>query len=275
MTLLLLFGHPSADCLSAQVGAKAAILANLGTGNILYEYNPDMQIPPASLAKLMTMLLTLDSIKAKKLSYEQKLTVGREAAQAGGSAMQLYAGEQVPVVRLLAGTAVASGNDAATVLATGVGGSQKAFVARMNSRAKQLGMTRTTFKNPTGLPAPGQKTTARDLLKLCRAYLKAHPDANRFHSMKYFMHKGRIIRNTNPLLGGISGVNGLKTGWTIASGYNLIITAKRGNIKLLIIILGADSRKSRDALALKLIEAGFAHPDNPAKAKNYMIGTGK
>lgn len=257
-------------CAAALPGVKSALMLNMDNGAILYQLNPDTPVAPASLTKIMTMFLTLDAVKAKKLSLNQKINISKSAANAGGSAMRLNPGEKVPVVRLLAGMAVASGNDAATALAQHVGGNQDKFVSRMNSKAARLGMKNTKFKNPTGLPAAGQKTTARDLAALCRAYLKTHPQAARFHNMKYFMHKGAVARNTNPLLGRVSGVNGLKTGWTIASGYNLIITAKRNNAKLLVIILGAQSKEARDQAAMRLLEAGFKAPASPARVATFM-----
>lgn len=251
----------------AGMPVKSAILMNLDNGQILYKKNPAMPIPPASLTKIMTMFLTLDAVKAKKISLNQKVRIDKQAAQAGGSSMHLSAGESVPVVRLLAGAAVSSGNDAARALAKRVGGTEANFVKMMNKKAKALGMANTTFKNPTGLPAAGQKTTATDLLMLCRAYLKTHPQAERFHSMTFFMHKGRVSRNTNPLLGTMPGVNGLKTGWTIASGYNLIVTAKRGNTRLLAIILGGPTKNARDSLARQLIDYGFRYPQNSKRIK--------
>lgn len=256
----------------AGVRARAALLANLGTGQILYAYNPDKQLAPASLTKIMTMFLTLDAVRAGKLKLNQKIRIPEYAAKTGGSAMRLNAGENVPVVRLLAGMAVSSGNDAATALALHLGGNLPGFTAKMNAKARKLGMKNTTYKNPTGLPAVGHKTTARDLLVLCKAYLKAHPQALRFHSMTYFMHKGAVARNTNPLLGSVTGVDGIKTGWTIASGYNLIVTAKRGKTRLIAIVLGCASKEARDNVALRMLEAGFSWPANPARAARMIDG---
>lgn len=254
----------------AAIQARAALLANLGTGKILYERDADRRIPPASLTKIMTLFLALDAVKAKRLNINQKIRVSARAAKTGGSAMRLAPGGYVPVTRLLAGVAVSSGNDAATVLAEHVGGNMQKFVALMNAKARRLGMKNTQFMNPTGLPAAGHKTTARDLMRLCRAYLRAHPESRRFHSMKYFMHQGAVARNTNPLLGRVQGVDGLKTGWTIASGYNLIITARRGKTRLLAIVLGCTSRESRDRAAISLLEAGFKYPDNAARIKKLL-----
>lgn len=251
---------------------KAALLYNYSTGQILYQRNPDAAVAPASLTKIMTAFLTMDAIKAGKLSFNHKVKISAAAAKAGGSSLGLVPGEKTPVSRLMAGLAVASGNDAASALADAVAGSRENFVKRMNAKAVKLGMTRTSFKNPTGLPAAGQKTTAADLLKLCVAYLKAHPDAARFHKMVYVMHKGKVERNTNPLLGAVKGVDGLKTGWTISSGYNIVVTAKRGDTRLIAIVLGGKSRAERDLLAQRLLRAGFDAPRNPKYARTLVDG---
>ena len=252
---------------AATVPARAAILVNLDSGRVLYEKNADSPIPPASLTKIMTMYLALDAVKARRLRLDTKIRVPAAAASVGGSSMHLHAGDSVPLVRLLAGMAVVSGNDAAMAVATRVGGDTRAFVRQMNGRARSLGLDRTTFKNPTGLPAAGQKTSARDMMRLCRAYLKAHPSAMRFHGMRNFLHRGLSMRNTNALLGTMNGVDGLKTGWTVASGYNLVVTATRGKTRLLAVVLGAGNREQRDAAARQLLEAGFGAPRDPKKVE--------
>lgn len=250
--------------------ARSAILVNLGTGRILYEKNADTPIPPASLTKIITMYLALDAVKEHRLRLDTKICIPSAAAGVGGSSMHLNAGDTVPLVRLLAGMAVVSGNDAAMAVATRVAGNPRAFVRQMNGRARHLGLTRTMFKNPTGLPAAGQKTSARDMMRLCQAYLKAHPGAMRFHGMRYFLHRGIPMRNTNSLLGTMAGVNGLKTGWTVASGYNLVVTATRGKTKLLAVVLGASSREHRDTAARRLLEAGFLQPHDPQKVQSNL-----
>ena len=252
---------------AAALPVRSAILVNLGTGRVLYEKNADAPIPPASLTKVMTMYLALDAVKAHRLRLDTRVPVRAAAAGVGGSSMHLNAGDTVPLVRLLAGMAVVSGNDAAMAVAMRVGGDTRAFVRQMNGRAKRLGLTHTTFKNPTGLPAAGQKTSARDMMRLCQAYLKAHPQAMRFHGMRYFLHRGVPMRNTNALLGTMNGVTGLKTGWTVASGYNLVVTAKRGKTQLLAVVLGAGSREQRDSAARQLLEAGFKGPADPKKVQ--------
>ena len=267
LCLALLTGAP--DALAAR-GARAAILINMDTGKVLFEKNADMSIPPASLTKVMSMFLTLDAVRAKRLTLDEKIRTTPAASKVGGSSMHLRNGERVAVRQLLTGSAVASGNDAITALALRVGGNQRQFVRAMNQKASSLGLKRTEFKNPTGLPAAGQRTTPRDMATLARAYLRAHPSAQSFHSTRVFRHRNRQMSNTNSLLGSVRGVNGLKTGWTVASGYNLIVTAQRGGTRLIAVVMGGTSRNARDYMAERLIEAGFDGKGDPKKIRRSM-----
>ena len=251
-------------------GVRAAILVNMDTGKVLFEKNADMSIPPASLTKVMSMFLTMDAVSAKRLSLDEKIRITPAASTVGGSSMHLRNGERVAVRQLLTGAAVASGNDAITALALRVAGNERQFVRAMNQKAKGLGLNRTEFKNPTGLPAAGQRSTPRDIASLTRAYLRAHPGAQKFHSTRVFTHRNTQMANTNALLGAVRGVNGLKTGWTVASGYNLIVTAQRGNTRILAVVMGGTSRNARDAMATRLIEAGFDGGGDPKKIRRAM-----
>ena len=251
-------------------GARAAILINMDTGKVLFEKNADMSIPPASLTKVMSMFLTMDAVSAKRLTLDEKIRITPAASTVGGSSMHLRNGERVAVRQLLTGAAVASGNDAITALALRVGGNERQFVRAMNQKANSIGLKRTEFKNPTGLPAAGQRSTPRDMATLTRAYLRAHPGAQNFHSTRVFMHRNRQMANTNALLGSVRGVNGLKTGWTVASGYNLIVTAQRGGTRLIAVVMGGTSRNARDAMAERLIEAGFDGNGDPKKIRRSM-----
>ena len=251
-------------------GVRAAILVNMDTGKVLFEKNADMSIPPASLTKVMSMFLTMDAVSAKRLSLDEKIRITPAASTVGGSSMHLRNGERVAVRQLLTGAAVASGNDAITALALRVAGNERQFVRAMNQKAKGLGLSRTEFKNPTGLPAAGQRSTPRDIASLTRAYLRAHPGAQKFHSTRVFTHRNRQMANTHALLGSVRGVNGLKTGWTVASGYNLIVTAQRGNTRILAVVMGGTSRNARDAMATRLIEAGFDGGGDPKKIRRAM-----
>lgn len=266
LSIALLAPH---EVLAAR-GARAAILINMDTGKVLFEKNADMSIPPASLTKVMSMFLTMDAVSAKRLTLEEKIRITPAASTVGGSSMHLRNGERVAVRQLLTGAAVASGNDAITALALRVGGNERQFVRAMNQKANSIGLKRTEFKNPTGLPAAGQRSTPRDMATLTRAYLRAHPGAQSFHSTRVFMHRNRQMANTNALLGSVRGVNGLKTGWTVASGYNLIVTAQRGGTRLIAVVMGGTSRNARDAMAERLIEAGFDGNGDPKKIRRSM-----
>ena len=249
---------------------QAALLLNMSTGKVLYEQRADALIPPASLTKIMTMFLAYDTIRAKRLKENSQITVPAHAAHTGGSTMHLRAKERVPLSQLLTGMAVASGNDAATTVAHAVNPNMGAFVGAMNRKAREIGMRATTFKNPTGLPAKGQLTTARDMMRLATAYLKRHPQARRVHATRFLQHRNTTFANTNPLLGVVQGVDGLKTGFTAASGYNVIITATRGNTRLMVIILGGKTSAQRNDAARRLLEAGFRYPKSRKDLRRNM-----
>ena len=257
---------------SPYLPVRAALLYNLTTKQILYQHNIDAPIPPASLTKVMTLYLTFERIKQGRLSLQKRVRVSKVAARTGGSSMHLRPGEVLPLAKLITGTAVASGNDAAMAVAEAVTGRLSSFVNLMNAKAKALGMRQTRFMNPTGLPAYGQVTTAHDLFKLALSYLHNFPEAMQFHGLSTFSHSGRLLCTTNTLLGAVCGVNGLKTGWTIASGYNIIVTAKRGQTKLLLVVMGGRTRISRDFTARKLLEAGFRNPALPALVRSAFLG---
>lgn len=265
-------------CLSGAQGAAAApaipphgflevgsaILYDLDNDAILFEQNADERIPPASLTKVLSMFLALDHINAGHAAFDSVVPVSRAAARTGGSRMGLREREQASLEQLLLGMAVSSGNDASMALAEYVGGSAPAFVNMMNAKARALGMRDSRFRNPHGLPAREQYTTARDMLTLARAYLRAYPAALRFHNTHVLNYRDRVTWNKNPLLGQYPGADGLKTGWIKASGYNLIFTASRGHKRLLAVILGAPNVRVRGVEACRLLDAGFLVCGNQA-----------
>ncbi|MBB5144379.1 D-alanyl-D-alanine carboxypeptidase family protein [Desulfovibrio intestinalis] len=243
---------------------SSAILYDLDHNAILFEQNADKHIAPASLTKVLSMFLAMDQIRQGSVSLDSPVTVSRAAARTGGSRMGLSEKDNVTLEQLLMGMAVSSGNDASAAVAEFVGGSTPAFVTMMNAKAQALGMRDSQFRNPHGLPAAGQYTTARDMLTLARAYLQTYPDALRFHNTHTISHKGRVTWNKNPLLGQYPGADGLKTGWVNASGYNLIFTASHGDKRLLAVILGAPDSRTRGVEAFRLLDAGFQVCDNRA-----------
>lgn len=254
--LILSFGVQSA--FSAQLNVRGAIMMDLDTVKVIYRQNENKKIPPASLTKIMTMYLVFDAIKDKKISLNTKVKVSRKAARTGGSSMHLKTGETVTVKELLYGMAVASGNDACVAIAEHLAGSEQKFVKLMNQKAKRLKMNNTVFKTCNGLPAKGQYTTAKDMLALSRNYIMVHPESLLYHNTKRYYHNRYRLKNNNPLLGTYKGADGLKTGWTTASGYNIVSTARRGGTRLLAVILGANSDRIRAKELRRLMDAGFA-----------------
>lgn len=270
LAIQALGGQSSWAALPERVDARAAILVEVGTGTVLLEQDADLKIPPASLTKLMTLYLAHEDLEDNKVSKEMLVKIGARSINAGGSSMYLRPGESVTFGELLAGMAVASGNDASVAVARFLGGTVKRFVKRMNDKARELDMENTTFMTPNGLPAKGQLTTARDMALLSVAYVQRFPDALRLHSLKNLQHNGRTVANTNKLLDTFPGVDGLKTGYVAASRYNFSVTAQRDEVRVLAVILGAETRAIRFNEAEKLLEGGFA----AIKEFSYMVQLG-
>ena len=191
--------HAAQSTASRQIlNVRSAVLMDARTGKILYSQNPDVRIPPASLTKIMSMMVTFDAIRSGKVKLSDQIRVSRHAARQGGSRMGLRAGERVSLNRLLMGMAVSSGNDASMAVAERVGGSGRAFVKMMNNKARQIGMSSSTFKTPNGLPAAGQYTTARDMARLGYVCLKNNPSALQYHRV-HPLAPGAVTTNKNPL----------------------------------------------------------------------------
>lgn len=272
MALLVL---PSASwAASATIRAKGVILMNWDTGEVLYSQNADRKVAPASLTKVLSMYVVFDAIKAQKVSLKDTVRISKKAARQGGSRMGLREGEKVSLEKLLYGMAVASGNDASYAAAEHVAGSEANFIRRMNSKAKKLGMKNSRFATVNGLPAKGQITTARDMVALTRSYLNSYPSSLNYHSTTTMTHRGRTTTNKHPQLGKYRGVDGLKTGWTTASGYNIITTARRGNNRLIAVVLGAKDSPTRAQEVNRLMDAGFAVCSGKAKTVAAVLKAG-
>ena len=252
--LCLLFAVPA---IAGPINAKSAILMDVTTGHVLYEQYADRRIPPASLTKVLSMYVAMEAISAGKTSYDKKIKVSRNAAKTRGSTMFLKTGDVVTLDKLFYGMAVASGNDASMAVAEHIAGSPSHFVQRMNELARRLGMKSSRFQNVHGLPADGQYTTARDMLTMACSYERKYPGARKYHLAKSISHNGKSEPNHNPLVGYYSGINGLKTGWITAAGYNIIVSARRNGHKLIGVILGAPSTAVRAAESRRLLNAGF------------------
>jgi D-alanyl-D-alanine carboxypeptidase (penicillin-binding protein 5/6) len=250
--------EPASNKGEFQVNTKASMLVDMNNGEILYAQDPDTPIPPASLTKILTLYLLNEYIEEGKLKPDQLITVGSDASHAGGSNMHLRSGETDTLDDIMKGIAVASANDGCVAVADYLGNGDFApFVAAMNKKAQELGMSSSHFFNPNGLPAEGQVVTARDMAILAQAYIKRFPQALNVHSMTEFTHNNRVRHNSNSLLGRVEGVDGLKTGFVCASGFNIVATAKRQDTRLLAVVLGARSRGVRERETTKLLEEGF------------------
>jgi D-alanyl-D-alanine carboxypeptidase len=239
------------------VCSRSAVLLDASNGGVLFEQDADALIAPASVTKIMTLYLVFDAIKEGKIHPWDRVTVSKRAAQTGGSRMGLRAREVVPVEELVNGIAIVSGNDAAVAVAEHLSGSVEGFVKQMNDKARVLGMHNTLFLTPNGLPAKGQVTTARDLARLSISYLRHYPDSLNIHSMTSYTYNQTTHHNANRLLGTCPGVDGIKTGFVCASGFNLSATAKRGDVRLIAVVMGARSACVRAQEAERLLEAGF------------------
>ena len=244
------------------VDAKSAILIEPVTGTVLYEKNPDEKFAPASVTKIMTMLLAMEAIDSGKISLDDKITCSENAKSMGGSTMLLDNGEVRTVEDILKGIAIASGNDAAVAMAEFLSGSTDEFVKVMNERAKELGMTNTTFKNCNGLPVEGHLTTARDISIMSLELLK-HPTILKY-SGTYMetISEGRKspieLVNHNKLVRFFDGCDGLKTGFTQEAKYCISATAVRNGVRMLAVIMGAPTYKIRNRDASMLMNYGFS-----------------
>lgn len=253
-----------------EVAAKAYLLLDVTTGQVLASKNPDQPVEPASLTKLMTAYLVFDALKAGKISLTQTFGVSERAWKMPGSRMFIDPKMQVPVEDLIKGMIVQSGNDATVALAEGVGGSLDRFVQLMNQQAKALGMANTSYKNPEGLTEAGHTTTARDLATLATRLMNDFPQYVPYYSIQRYRYPGTPAANDtnrNLLLFRDPTVDGLKTGHTDAAGYCLVATAKRpvqglgdgpaGQRRLLSVLLGATSENARAAESQKLLNWGY------------------
>ena len=242
------------------VQAKATLLMEKETGQVLFAQNEHEKLEPASVTKIMTLLLTMEAIERGELHYEDVVTVSANAASMGGSQVYLSEGEQITVEELLKAVCVASGNDAAVALAEEVSGVTELFVQQMNNRAMELGMADTCFLNPTGLPAEGHVTSAYDIALMSRELILKHPDLRRFTTiwMDTIRNGSFGLSNTNKLIRFYDGATGLKTGSTDAAGYCISATAERGGMELIAVVLGGETSQQRFEDAKTLLSYGFS-----------------
>ena len=245
---------------TVDIRSKSVILLEQSTGEVLYSYNPDEQYPPASITKIMTLLLVMEAIDAGKITVDDMVICSQHAADMGGSQIWLEPNEQMSVHDLLKATAVSSANDAATCLAEYVAGSEEAFVAMMNQRAQELGMKNTVFKNTNGLDAEGHLSTARDIAIMSMELLK-HPKILEYTTIWMDSLRGGETQlvNTNKMIRYYDGATGLKTGTTDGAGSCLSASATRNGMTLIAVTLGSATSDERFYTAKKLLDYGFAN----------------
>ncbi|MDN3640826.1 D-alanyl-D-alanine carboxypeptidase family protein [Simiduia curdlanivorans] len=247
-----------------QLSSSGYILLDADTGKVLVEHNADEQLPPASLTKMMTGYIVSGDIEKGKIGEQDLVNISVAAWKMGGSKMFIREGTQVPVIDLLRGVIIQSGNDASVALAEYVSGSESAFVDVMNQQAALLGMNSTHYENSTGWPAEGHLTTARDLSLLARALINDHPEHYALYAEKYFTYGApgenpKTQANRNKLLFTDESVDGIKTGHTEEAGYCLVASSMRDGMRLISVVMGTASEKARASESQKLLAYGFRY----------------
>jgi D-alanyl-D-alanine carboxypeptidase (penicillin-binding protein 5/6) len=238
---------------------KSHYLVDFTTDKVLSASAADLQLPPASLTKLMTAYVVFGALQTGRIRLDDRARVSERAWRMGGTRMFIEVGSDVGIEDLLRGLLIQSGNDAAVALAEHVAGTVDAFVAEMNAAAQALGMQNSVFRNPHGLPARGHFTTARDLALLAKAIIDEYPDFYSLYAERGFSYNGISQSNRNALLWRDPSVDGMKTGYTESAGYCLVSSALRDGMRLIAVVLGAPSPRSRNDGAQKLLEYGFAN----------------
>ena len=271
----------TAGAVELPLTSRAALLMEKTTGEILFAQNEHEALEPASVTKIMTLLLTMDAIDSGAMAYDDVVTVSANAAGMGGSQVFLAEGEKITVEELLKSVCVSSGNDAAVALAEKVSGVTELFVEQMNNRAKGLGMDDTHFVNCTGLTAKGHVTSAYDIALMSRELLTRHPDIRRFTTIWTDTIRGGAfgLANTNKLIRFYDGATGLKTGYTASAGYCISATAEREGMELIAVIMKGETADKRNTDAKALLNYGFstyalvsAAPEEPLPALPVSMG---
>jgi D-alanyl-D-alanine carboxypeptidase (penicillin-binding protein 5/6) len=257
LVALLSVTMPNRPVAALETTAKQAILLDFETGVELFSKSADEPMPPASMTKMMTTYLLFERLKEGRLSLEDELLVSRKAWKKGGSKMFVAVGKRIRVEDLIRGIVVQSGNDATIVVAEGLAGSEDAFAREMTAKARELGMSNTTFKNASGWPDPEHLTTARDLAILAEATIRDFPEAYRYYAERSFTYSEITQSNRNPLLGRYLGADGLKTGHTEEAGYGLTSSAIRDGRRLILVLNGLPSERDRRDESQKLLDWGF------------------
>jgi D-alanyl-D-alanine carboxypeptidase len=238
---------------TATAAPDSSIIVDAKTGKTLYAQAPDAKRYPASLTKMMTLYLLFDALEARKTSLNARIKVSAHAAGQAPSKLGLKPGQTIRVRDAILALVTKSANDVAVAIGEYLGGTESAFAQKMTRKAHELGMSRTTFRNASGLPNSGQVTTARDMATLGRALQEHHPEYFSYFSTPSFVWQGRRIGNHDHLLGRVKGVNGIKTGYTRASGFNLVSSVTRGNRQIVGVVMGGETSRWRDQRMASLI----------------------
>lgn len=260
--------------------ALSSVLIDMDTGTILYSKNADKKLPPASITKIMTMLLIMEAIEQGKLTLSDKVRTSEYAASMGGSQIFLEAGEEMTVDEMLKGIALSSGNDASVAMAEKIAGTEEAFVGMMNERARQLGMENTHFVNSSGLPAEGHHSSAQDIAIMSRELLR-HDQITKYTGLyqdylRKDTEKPFWLVNTNKLVRFYDGADGLKTGFTSEAKYCLSATAKRENLRVIAVVMGVPNSKTRNAEVSRMFDYAFSQYSNhPIFKVGEQMGTFK
>lgn len=279
---ILFFAVSSADAKTKQAASAvdnrtASIIVDAGTGAVLHQANADEARYPASLTKIMTLYLVFDALDQGALRLDQRIKTSALAARQQPSKLGLAVGESIRVEDAILGLVTKSANDASVVLAEAVAGSEVEFAQRMTMKARQLGMSRTTFRNASGLPDRAQQTTARDMATLGLAMLRDHKRRYGYFSRSEFTYDGAVHANHNRLLNAYEGMDGIKTGFINASGFNLVASATRDGRRLVGVVFGGNTAASRDREMVRLMDAGFngrpMAPPSTMMVKNDDDGT--
>lgn len=264
LVVLILISFFFIPCVNAEdlvPNAKSAILIEESTGKILYEKNSDEKRAPASMTKVMSMLLIMEALDNKQISLNDEVTISQNAADMGGSQLFLQPNQTAKVEDLLKGIAVASGNDAVVAMAEKIAGSEEKFVDLMNKKAKELGLKNTQFKNPHGLDAEGHYTSAHDMAIMAKELIKHKNILNYTSIYEEYLTKSDGTKlwmvNTNKLVKFYKGVDGLKTGFTQTAGYCLTATAMKNNTRLISVVMGEDTSANRSTDTVNLLNYGF------------------
>ncbi|MEJ9211351.1 D-alanyl-D-alanine carboxypeptidase family protein [Bacillus smithii] len=257
--------------------AKSAVLIERDTGAVLYDKNSHERLPPASMTKIMTMILIMEAIQEGRLHWNDKVRTSEKAASMGGSQVFLEPGEEMTVKEMLKAIAVGSANDASIAMAEHIAGSEEEFVKMMNKKAKELGLKDTKFQNPTGLPAKGHYSSAYDMALMAKELLK-YPQITKYTGLyeSYLREntdKKFWLVNTNKLVKHYPGVDGLKTGFTNDAKYCLTATAKKNNMRVIAVVFGAPTPKSRNTQISKMLDYAFArYETSPIYGQGETLG---